>query len=201
MTLNIVIPGQFTTPGLPKLGARGFIDTFTRANAAVLGSTESPRRAWTLDATMSEGGIVDGEAYLRSTTTAGPRVALAESETADGRIEMTLSALSTGSSRQWGIAFRGSSFTRYLRFHAHGSTEYRLALVDGSATEVGTYTKAPAVGDRLRVDLSGESIRCYVNNTLAITHSSAAGADATMHGLYSNWTTDQNRTSAITVTR
>lgn len=200
MALNIVIPGQFSTPGLPKLGARGFVDTFTRADSTVLGRTERPRRVWTFDSSTTECGIVDGQGYVRSTSTAGPRTALAESGISDGSVEMVISSISSGSISQFGLAFRGTSLTHYFRFHAHSTDEYRLALVTGGATEVGTYSKTPEVGDRLRVDMSGESIRCYVNGTLAITHTESTNVNATMHGIYCNWTTPQNRASEITVT-
>lgn len=191
MALVTVIPGTFTTPGLPTLGIRGFRDTFTRPNATTLGGTEGmPRRPWTTWTTTGEfqAGIRDGDGYAANVGGAGHCVTTADALAADGTFEFTMGEYSAG---QFGAVFRAASFGNYWRFLSVDGVLYRLhKFVGNTGTTIQSLSGlVPAPGDRIRIELDGPSITVYVNDAEAVQHDDTDHMDATRFGWYNNNTT------------
>lgn len=188
MTLQIVIPGNFTAPGLPDLGLLGFEDTFTRGDADSLGYTEIPRRRWLAWAQSLEAvtGIINDAGYVTRSDGAGHAVASVDAGTADGTLEVTIGQKDATS--QMGAAFRCASINDYWRFACNGSSYYRLSkYVSGGNVHIAQTTDiTPAPGDRLKVVLSGPSIKCFVNDEQVIDASDSDLLDKTRHGFYNN---------------
>lgn len=188
MTLQIVVPGTFTAPGLPDLGILGFTDTFARADSDALGGTEKPKRPWLIwSAQPAVQAIVNQEAMVARSGTAGPCAAVADARTADGTVEVTLGFISGGQS---GIVFRGASDGNYMRFAQNGGLYRLYKMVGNSATALGDTTGiVPAVGDVISVDFHGDQIDCYVNGAKRLTVTDSTHADATYCGFYNAGTT------------
>lgn len=188
MTLQIVVPGTFTAPGLPDLGILGFTDTFARADSDALGGTEKPKRPWLIwSAQPAVQAIVNQEAMVARSGNTGPCAAVADARTADGTIEATLGFISGGQS---GIVFRGASDGNYMRFAQNGGLYRLYKMVGNSATALEDSTGVvPAVGHVLRVEFDGPQITCYVNGMQVISLSDDTHLDATYCGFYNAGTT------------
>lgn len=205
MTLNLVIPGRFTTPGLPKLNPIGFVDSFSRGNGAGLGYTENPSQKWnvpTQEAAPVAGGIINGSGYVQRLETAGPAFAYAESFTADGTVKADLVGLATGWQREFGLLFRYLNDRNYWRFYARDGAEYRISITAGGTTTV-LWTSTgitPTPGDTLSVDLSGSSLKFYRNGSLLHSISDDRLSTATLHGWTGNQTTTEDRVDNYSVT-
>lgn len=191
MALVTVIPGTFTTPGLPTLGIKGFADTFTRPDATVLGSTEGmPTRPW--ENWSSTGSVLQGitgnAGYICSSSGAGHGLAGVDAATGDGTLEVTQGASATNA--QNGPAFRITSITDYWRVVNAQGVEYRLQkFVGGTVTTVSAASGVtPAPGDVIRVVLNGSSITVFINGTQRMQTTDAHNATATRHGFYNNVT-------------
>lgn len=189
MALRFTIPGSFNNPDLPVLDIPGFTDTFTRANAAVLGTTETPARPWEVFPTSGTvQGITGGEGFVVRDGTAGHTFAVAEALASDGTLTATMGTL-TGNS--YGLAFRARSYDDYFRFATASITSLSLVRVAGGVTTsiqaVNAGSRNP--GDVLSVILDGSSIRCFHNGVEVITATDTANQTATKHGWYSNGTT------------
>lgn len=189
MALVTVIPGIFTTPGLPTLGLKGFSDAFTRPDAATLGVVEGfPRRPWAVwvQSGTAIHGIAGGEGYAYRDTP-GHTLATVDAEAADGTLEVTMGTVAAGA--QAGPLFRAVDDSNYIRLvHAQSSSEYRLQKFEG-----GTLTRldegfavAAAEGDRVRIILDGPSITVIVNDVQVGQFTDATHQDATRHGFYNN---------------
>lgn len=205
MTLQIVIPGEFTAPGLPDLGVRGFSDTFTRPNATTLGNTEKPKRPWSLwpQGETVEGGVTGGNGYVRSTTTNARRFAFADAKISDGSIEATIAGIDTAfSSNQVGVAARASSERYAWLFYAHSTTEFRLSsLINNTMTDVQVVTAVtPKAGDVLRLTVDGDQITGYVNGVARASTTSSQLQTNTLFGVYANSTTTANLVDNVQVT-
>ena len=193
MVLQIVVPGTFTASGLPDLGLLGFEDTFNRPDAEVLGSTETPRRLWATNSTQpTEGGVLGGEAYVRTTTTATQCVATADGRSADGVLECTLGNFGAG---QAGVAFRVSSTTNAFRLCSIDGAAYRLSRVASGVTTTLWQSSGvtPTIGDVLKVTMDGPLIEVYVNGANLFDIEDAHNQTVTRHGFWNNTTTTANR--------
>ena len=74
-----------------------------------------------------------------------------------------------------GIVIRLTDSSNFWIFRRASATAYELVeVVAGVETVRGTYTTAPAAGDVLAVTGIGTTIKCYVNQQLAITYASAS---------------------------
>lgn len=205
MTLNIVIPGIFTTPGLPKLNPIGFVDSFSRGNGTGLGYTENPSRAWnvpTEEAAPVIGGIAGGCGYLQRLETAGPAYAYAESLTANGTVAADLAGLATGWQREFGLLFRYLNDRNHWRFYARDGAEYRISVTEGDTTTV-LWTSTditPTPGDRLAVEMDGPNLTFYRNGNQVHALTDERLSTATMHGWTGNQTTTEDRVDNYSVT-
>ena len=201
MTLQIVIPGTFTAPGLPDLGTLGFSDTFSRPNSTQLGFTESPRRPWVqLPGTSYLESIAAGQAGISRATGAGHAAIGVDAGTADGALEATISTIGVTSAQQ-GLMFRGTDVNNFWRLSRASVAHYELRKhVGGAVTTLHTTTGiTPTEGDVLRVVLDGPSISCFINGQHIHDASDDFNVDATVHGFYNNATTD-NRFDNISFT-
>lgn len=202
MALQIVIPGTFTTPGLPDLGKLGFSDTFSRPNADTLGYTEEPRRPWGAlpGSSPSVQVIRAGQAGIAQESGSGHCTVGADAGTPDGTLECTISTIGVASSQQ-GLMFRGTSYNSFWRFARNSIAQYELRKhVDGAVTTLHVTTGiTPSEGDVLRVVLDGPSISCFINGQHIHDASDDFNVDATIHGFYNNATTD-NRFDNVSFT-
>lgn len=181
MAIRFTIPGAFNNPDLPILDLAGFVDTFTRTDAATLGTTETPPRPWVVEPAATVQGVTGNAGYAARSGSLGPTIAHAEAAIADGTIDMTMGTFTSG----WvGIAFRAASITNYWRFVTSGALCRLESVIDGTTAIVGTYTQAVADGDTLTVALSGSSIAAKVNGATVGTTTSTALQDVTSHGIY-----------------
>lgn len=189
MALITVIPGTFTTPGLPSLGVLGFTDTFTRPDAASLGSTEGmpkrPWQVWTQSGTSAH-GVIGNAGYAYRSDTNGHTVATADAMAADGALEVTQGAM--GTAAQYGPVVRATDVNNYIRVVNAQGAEYRLQkFVAGSLTLLGAATGVtPKPGDVVRIELAGASIKVFINGIQRITATEPHNQAATRHGFYNN---------------
>lgn len=184
MALVTVIPGIFTTPGLPTLGIKGFQDTFNRPDADTLGSTEGfPRRPWEVWGNGTPvHGIVGGEGYAHPEAS-GRVIAVVDSEASDGVLEVTMGV--TAPLAVAGVVFRAAADNRNFLFtYSQNSAEYRLQLFNsGDVQRLDTgFDVVPAEGDRVRIVLDGPSITIFVNDLQAGQFTNSTHLDATRHG-------------------
>ena len=205
MTLQIVIPGTFSSPGLPELDVRGFADTFTRADASSLGYTERPKREWSLqpnDPALFTGGILSGQAFLKRTSTAGPAYAVAESNLSDAFLDVVLASIGAGTQREFGAVFRFTSPNNMWRLISRDKSEYRLVkYAGGTATVVWTSSGiTPTNGDRLRVAMDGPNMFIHINGQQVHQLTDSMNQQATMHGWYGNTTGNSDRIDNIALT-
>lgn len=189
MALVTVIPGIFTTPGLPTLGVRGFVDTFTRPDATSLGSTEGmPKRPWQVWVTSGTPvqGVADNAGYIYRVEGASHTLATADAMASDGVLEVTQGAMGTGA--QYGPVVRATDANNYIRVVNAQGAEYRLQkFVAGSLTLLGAATGVtPKPGDVVRIELAGTSITVFINGIQRITATDAHNVAATRHGFYNN---------------
>lgn len=186
MALVTVIPGTFTTPGLPTLGIKGFTDTFTRPDANTLGSTEGmPSKPWATDGYGTNvTGIQDNEGFAYPES-AGHMLATVDAEASDGTFNVTMG--SAPAAATVGPAFRATDLGNFYRFVNFQGVNYRLhKFVDTSLTLLGAATVTPAPGDEIEIVLSGSSIRVSVNGVEHINVTDAHNEAATRHGFYNN---------------
>lgn len=185
MALVTVIPGTFTTPGLPTLGVLGFTDTFERPDADTMGHTEGmPRLPWHVWGTTEAVSRIEGGEARFGRLSAGPCVAVADAKSADVTVEATLGQIDGSQS---GVAFRVAAVGDFWSLRQVGS-EYRLYVLTANTATLAasSATVTPAPGDVLRVITSGPSIECAVNGTTVISHSATEHADATYCGFYTS---------------
>lgn len=188
MALVTVIPGAFTTPGLPTLGIKGFADTFTRPDATTLGSTEGmpsrPWRTWVQSGTAAN-GITNNQAYAYRSDAAGHTLATVDAETPDGTLTVTMG---TGAGATVGPAFRVSDADNFYRLVNFQGVDYRLhKFVAGSLTRLDSGLGViPAPGDVINIELSGAAIRVTINGTEVGLFNDSEHSEVTRHGFYNN---------------
>lgn len=179
MAIRFTIPGVFNNPNLPFLDIAGFVDTFTRANASSLGSTEDPARPWTVDPAANVQGITGNEAYAARSGALSTSVAIADAGAADGELSATLGTFTDG----WlGLAFRSTGIANGWRFVHSGSLMRLWRSVDGTNTLIDTVTAAPVAGDTISVTMLGANISCYLNGALITSTTDTANQSITSHG-------------------
>lgn len=189
MALVTVIPGTFAAPGLPTLGIKGFTDTFTRPDAATLGSTEGlPSRAWQAWVTSGTpaSGITNNEAYLYRVEGASHALATVNAETPDGTLTVTMGTAATNA--QFGPVFRAVDARNYWRLVNAQGAEYRLQkFVGGTLTRLDSgFGVTPAQGDVIDIEMSGSAIRVTINAAEVGLFTDAEHSEATRHGFYNN---------------
>ena len=157
-------------------------DAFNRPDAATLGSPwTTVTGGGTLGVIKRAAGITDpaGKTWAGATVAAGKT---------DGAAEVTVSGAGEG------LYVRVADGAGYAFVYSAGSQVFRLTSFPAS-TEIARDSSGAvvALGDRLRVELAGSTIRCYVNGTKVIEvtdtrHSGAAHgvvslSPSSVHGL------------------
>ena len=187
MTLQIVVPGIFTAPGLPDLDIKGFTDTFDRPDSTDIGYTEKPARRWQTDAGSSDTvtGVRNNEGYAAQTKLSGHCLVFADARLSDGQLTVTMG--NTAAAAQHGAIFRAASINDYWRLVNAQNVEYRLQkFIGGSVTVMGTGSTKPAPGDKLRIVLDGPTITCYINGVQQMQVTDSHNQNLTTHGFYNN---------------
>ncbi|MGN7978187.1 hypothetical protein ACTJJ4_11495 [Microbacterium sp. 22195] len=169
------LPGSSTNPALPKLKSYGWTDSFDRPNAATtLGSTDNGV-AWVPSGTW---GISSGAAYCAAGS--GSLYAVAEANAADGAIEAQIG----GVEDYGGLMFRYADDSNRLFVNWQGGGIHLYKRVAGVSTKVITVAGgAPAIGDTIRVELSGSTVVVKKNGATLTTQTITENATATKHGL------------------
>lgn len=171
------------TAGVPV--ANYWVDTFTRSDNTVPGTTETGGFAWTVTSGNAF-GIASG-ALTSTTVGTSPQDCYVDDGHADGTITFTL-PLGSG---QGGIMFRGSGTNDAIAlvFYHDATGAYFLKSRSGGSTYATIQPASgvtAAAGDVIQVVLNGSSIICRVNGVTVITATSAINQTATRHGV---WTT------------
>src|SRR5699024_8662900 len=108
----------------------------------------------------------------------------------------------TGSGAQLGAAFRAADVNTYFRL-VNSGTSYRLhRVVGGSPTLLAPATDdiIPASGDRIRIELDGASIVCFINDAQVFEVTDNLNATETRHGFFNNGTAADNSIRAVKIT-
>ena len=132
-------------------------DTFTRADASVLGSAETGQ-PWTVPA--GSWGVTSSVA----TPGAAPSVALVDPGATDLRAEFTLTTPDT----EFWLLVRATDDTRHWRFGRAGGGDYTLEKVDAGAVSAPgvslTQNLTPSAGDRVACRSVASGITCWVDD-------------------------------------
>lgn len=149
-------------------------DSFTRADAASLGTTETGSLAWS---TVSAGGgtatgnIASNTAYVTNSAGGTDSHALVDCGTANHDVTITVSTMQNFAS----ILVRFIDASNYVMVQKESTAGYGMyRRVAGTFTLMGsTSTVAPASGDVLRLVASGTTYTFYQNGTQRITATDA----------------------------
>lgn len=153
-------------------------DNFDRAdNPSNLGVADTGQ-AW--EVVSGTWGIIGNTAYT-SVAVASTSYAVLESGESDCEVSCTLAAgVSNARNR---IVFRYSDPDN-LFYIVPTTTGYSLSKRQaGSISTIGSYTKTLQSGDVMKIRMSGENIKFYVNDILAVETNQAFNKSATKHGL------------------
>lgn len=170
--------GKFSASALHLRSAAGATtlatDTFTRADAASLGTTETGSLAWTLDVYPSgtpTGNISSGTAYTTNGTAGNDSFGLLNVGTADHDITITVTTIEAYAT----VVVRFIDSSNLVLLQKEATAAYGLyRKVTGAYTLMGsTSTVAPASGDVLRVVATGTSYSVYQNGVLRISATDA----------------------------
>lgn len=153
---------------------------------------------WTNDAGLPLIGGGTNHAYLVTNTQYS--AALIECEDGNGTITARITASPTTDRAKTGLSFRATDVNRYLNVVIESTSLFdglKIAKqVSGVSTQLASsaFTIVPGATYEVKVVMNGNSIQCYVDGSLAISHT-LAGSDATdfdsshtAHGLYSTRT-------------
>lgn len=158
-------------------------DTFTRADAMTLGSTEIGSFAWS--ALSGTWGITSNQAAVKTTSNGSDR-AIIDVGVSDYTVQATIPVVANSSN---GIIFRFVDTSNYWLFGYSNSTTLkfskRVAGVDTVYTTISNAT--PTAGDVLKVTVSGNTVSCYLNGSLFGQTTSSDLATATKLGMASYW--------------
>ena len=194
------IPGSPSAgANLPKLPLYGFKDTFTRADASVLGNTEDGK-PWQIIAASAGAtfGITSNQAYCVAVNSPGTTaMAVADALTADGVITYVVGTAAGDSS---GAAFRAADISNYF-WLANSSSRITLwKRVAGTATQLaqGPASTPFVAGDTLTITLSGSSIVVRRNGTQVIAVTETDLSDKTKHGFFASSASVAIRWDSIT---
>lgn len=196
MTRIIRFPGTMTVAtGHPRFYAPTLVDTFNRADGALLGSTTSyGGGVW---AGQSGPLIASNRVSMASVTANGPIYLPAGN--ANHEVRATLAEVgSTPATAAGGVVVRHTSAAAYVWLNTRISSSvagYKFwQLSAGVNAGIGTeYAVAAAPGDVLKVQIIGTTLTAWVNGVLACTattvHATGSGAGFLTHtsGLATRW--------------
>lgn len=187
------VPGTLSEPdwnliegGSTSTGQPVNLDTFTKANSAALGASDSGIEvqllgqdpAWTIDTNRAKPVQTGADTNFS--------LAVWDSATAEGTVSVTMrnaagSGLLPGGQ---GLAFRVQDASNFWLIESSGGTLWRLRkIVAGADTAVDQWAGATNNDDIVSVVLSGNSIDVRINGVSRITTSDAFNNTATKHGL------------------
>jgi hypothetical protein len=166
---SLVMSNIITDP-VPPVTTSSWSDTFTRADAALLGSTETGGRSW-VDGGASFGHsavINNSAAWVATASGNGCSIVQAVS---DGTFTGKISVVGDGSAR---VLFRAASLTSHLCLTRVSGADHswRLAAVTagGSPVTIATTSNPPmADGDTFTIIMSGTTITVSINGTQIYT--------------------------------
>lgn len=188
---GIVLSGISAINGqAAEAGSLPITDTFNRADSAVtLGTASDGIHVWT--ARTGTWGISSNRAYSPSIGS-GPgytgSVATIDAETGDGFLRIALSTMRT-TTDDAGVVFRYTDTSNFwIAQYSFTSVQVKVIKVEaGSLSVVASASFASAIaadGERLMVELSGTSIKLYIEDQLLISTTSSFNQSATNHGLF-----------------
>lgn len=191
MALVTIIPGVFTTPGLPTLGIAGFADTFARPDADTLGSTEGiSARPWEIvDLSTSSsawGTTGNGTATMKTADFAG-HYAVADAHAADGTLTAALARYDDTDSGRFGLVARYGDTGNMVNLQWDSPSSPRPTLyeaVDGTWTTLGTSSLSIAEGMEFTITLDGSTVTVAQDGVTTITATASGTTGNTKCGMY-----------------
>lgn len=160
-------------------------DSFNRADATTLGTTETGAKVWTVPGGTSTTQIVSNQAKCTAVTPGSANGgAVVDAAVSDGTIKATLSILSTH-----GISYRRATATTATGYIAwRNGSNYTISKQTGLNAFTALASSAgvtPAANDVLEVVLNGASMKLRVNGVevISTTDSTYTG---TFHGYWSS---------------
>ncbi len=179
------------------------VDTFTRGNAASLGSSETGA-AWTVIPSGAAWSVSNGAAKL--TTVSGIRNMAVVNAYADGTFALTDTAAPSGDN--FGLTFRVQDVSNFWTLRAFpSSSHWRLyKTIAGTSTLVGSSSTGTccSANQRISVTTSGSSIKAYLASstsaspTLMISATDSALSTATQAGIFGQNANDGAATNFTT---
>lgn len=158
-------------------------DTFTRADATTLGTTEIGSFAWTTIA--GTWGITSNQAAVKTTST-GPDKAIIDVAVTSYTVQATMPAVGNYTT---GITFRYTDTSNFWNLGVASSSSVTLMKkIAGTNTTIATLSGLTiAAGDTLKVTVSGNTITGYYNGTQVGQTTSTDLASSTKLGMASYW--------------
>lgn len=185
--MDIIVPTHFNNALLPIVPVIGFADTFSRADAAVLGSTEGANsKPWQIfNSSGSSTWSIAGSSAQMTASTANS-FAIAESYLANGTLQATVKSAGTSHAGYMVARFVDASNNLILCLRqGAGINRYVLSKrVAGVMTVLGTgAANQPSTdGDIVQIILNGSSIIVMRNGVSIITATDSAFSTATKYG-------------------
>lgn len=158
-------------------------DTFTRADATTLGTTEVGGFAWT--AVAGTWGITSNQAAVK-TTSSGPDKAVIDVGITSYTVQATMPAVGNYTT---GITFRYTDTSNFWNLGVASSSSVTLMKkIAGTNTTIATLSGLTiAAGDTLKVTVSGNTITGYYNGTQVGQTTSTDLSASTKVGMASYW--------------
>lgn len=181
--MDIILNTKFD----PKIPAPGFGDNFDRpASTSSLGRTSRDGKEWRpvkWGRNDPVWGVTDNGTAQLVTASSNHQAVVVDSESSDGTLEATLSAVSP--TRWGGLAVRviNAQNLVILREPSSGSDSICLyEFVDGTQTLLGQGGQV-AAGDKLKIEFVGSTVEVYQNGEKVIAGTTSV-LDGKAHGLY-----------------
>lgn len=162
-------------------------DSFNRADStSTLGSTDSyaggTSKSWSVIST-AVWGVLSNQAYTPTPANDSPAVIDMVAQADNVRVSVSMAVVSGIFIS--GLAFRVTDNRNYFRVYASTTAVHLQRFITGSNTEIGSATYAAVTAPfTLSVELSGTSIKVYVNGNLQISVTDTNFTSATKHGMY-----------------
>jgi len=180
MKLRLIL---FAVSLVTVVNAHAQTDNFDRANATTLSASEPAGNAW--DDTTGDFGIVSNAAVHRVTAdeiirnTGG---ALDADQYAEGTVGTIASGVFIG------VSVRGQANGDGYLFYGSSDESYLVRLQSGWNQLAGTTGPAFEVGDVVRLEVEGNTLRAYINDTQVLTDTDAnfANGDPGLSGFGAN---------------
>lgn len=151
------------------------LDTFTRANSTNnLGSTSFGNLSWSV--ITGTAGVTSNQGYFSTNTADSIVVVDAGTPNVEAAISFTTYA------DEPALYFRVLDTRNWWRVVRSTTSLILQKMVDNVKTSIKTVSFTPVAGDQVKVRLSGDDIKVFLNDALRITHVSADNNSNTKHG-------------------